>query len=210
MDSPHLDQSIQVLETHADEWATLPIPQKINLLIAVRRNLGQVASRWVELSVTGKAIDRSSPWVGEEWVTGPWAMAAAINGLLKTLTALAAGHPPSLSKITARKDGQVIARIFPNDLFERLLLSDVTAEVWMQPGVTVKTLTDHMASFYKQPAPAGRVALVLGAGNVNSIAPLDALYKLFVEGQVVLLKMNPVNDYLRPILEMAFSPLIDG
>ena len=210
MDSTHLDQSIQVLGTHASEWATLPIPRKINLLIGVRHNLGQAASRWVELAVAGKAIDRSSPWVGEEWVTGPWAVAAAINGLLKTLTALAAGHSPALSEVTSRKDGQVVARVFPSDLFERLLLSDVTAEVWMQPGVTVKTLPDHMASFYKQRTPAGRVALVLGAGNVNSIAPLDALYKLFVEGQVVLLKLNPVNDYLRPILEMAFAPLIDG
>jgi aldehyde dehydrogenase (NAD(P)+) len=80
----------------------------------------------------------------------------------------------------------------------------------MQPGVTVKTLPDHMASFYKQPTPAGHVALVLGAGNVNSIAPLDTLYKLFVEGRVVLLKLNPVNDYLRPILEAVFAPLIDG
>src|ERR1700735_4423154 len=99
MDSTHLDQSIQVLETHANEWAILPIPRKINLLVAVRHNLGQAASRWVEMAVAGKRIDRSSPWVGEEWVTGPWALAAAINGLLKTLTALATGHLPKLSEI---------------------------------------------------------------------------------------------------------------
>src|SRR5882724_9309672 len=210
MDSTHLDQSIQVLETHANQWASLPIPHKINLLVAVRHNLGQAASRWVEVAVAGKRIDRSSPWVGEEWVTGPWALAEGINGLLVTLRALAAGHPPALPKVTWRKDGQVVAQVFPNNLFEKLLLSDVTAEVWMQPGVTVETLPDHMASFYKRPMPAGHVALVLGAGNVNSIAPLDALYKLFVEGQVVLLKLNPVNDYLGPILEAVFAPLIDG
>ena len=53
-----------------------------------------------------------------------------------------------------------------------------------------------MAAFYRERGPHGGVALVLGAGNVNSIPPLDALYRLIARGQVVLLKMNPVNDYL--------------
>ena len=210
MDSAQLDQSIQALQSHGCQWANLPVPDKINLLVVVRRCLGEAASRWVEAAVEGKRIDRSSPWVGEEWVTGPWAVAEGINGLLVTLRALAAGHAPVLPKVTSRKDGQVAAQIFPNSLFESLLLNGVTAEVWMQPGVTVETLPDHMASFYKRSKPAGHVALVLGAGNVNSIAPLDVLYKLFVEGQVVLLKLNPVNDYLRPILEAVFSSLIEG
>jgi aldehyde dehydrogenase (NAD(P)+) len=210
MDSTHLDQSIQVLQKQGEKWANLPIPDKINLLLLVRHNLRQTASRWVEAAVAAKRIDRSLPWVGEEWVTGPWALAESINGLLVTLTALADGHPPALSQVTSRKDGQVVVRVFPNNLFQRLLLSGVTAEVWMQRGVTVETLPDHMASFYKQPKPTGRVSLILGAGNVNSIPPLDVLYKLFVEGQVVLLKLNPVNDYMGPILEAVFAPLIDG
>ena len=57
--------------------------------------------------------------------------------------------------------------------------------------------------------PAGRVALVLGAGNVSSIPALDVLHKLFIEGQVVMLKMNPVNAYVGPILEEAMKPLVD-
>ncbi len=40
---------------------------------------------------------------------------------------------------------------------------------------------------------------MLGAGNVASIGPLDVVYKLFAEGQVCILKMNPVNEYLGPI-----------
>ncbi len=37
------------------------------------------------------------------------------------------------------------------------------------------------------------------------------LYKLLVEGQVCVLKMNPVNDYLGPFLEEAFGNLVrDG
>lgn len=38
--------------------------------------------------------------------------------------------------------------------------------------------------------------------------PGDFLSKLFVDGQVVALKMNPVNEYLGPILEDGFAALI--
>ena len=37
---------------------------------------------------------------------------------------------------------------------------------------------------------------------------MDALYKMFVEGMVCVLKMNPVNEYLGPYLERALEPLI--
>jgi acyl-CoA reductase-like NAD-dependent aldehyde dehydrogenase len=65
-----------------------------------------------------------------------------------------------------------------------------------------------MAVHYKQSQPTGNVALVLGAGNVSSIGPLDILYKLFVENQVVLFKANPVNAYLGPLLEECMQTLI--
>ncbi|MEM7294792.1 MAG: aldehyde dehydrogenase family protein, partial [Pseudomonadota bacterium] len=39
--------------------------------------------------------------------------------------------------------------------------------------------------------------------------PLDAFQKLFLENQVVLVKMNPVNDYLTEYLQAALKPLID-
>src|SRR5947208_107893 len=55
----------------------------------------------------------------------------------------------------------------------------------------------------------GRVALVLGAGNVASIPPTDVLYKLFVEGKVCMLKMNPVNAHVGPFIERAFAPAVD-
>ncbi|RYE89999.1 MAG: aldehyde dehydrogenase, partial [Myxococcales bacterium] len=60
----------------------------------------------------------------------------------------------------------------------------------------------------RRPGP-GKVALVLGAGNVSSIPPMDFLYKLFVEDEVVMLKMNPVNADVGPHLERAFKTLID-
>jgi acyl-CoA reductase-like NAD-dependent aldehyde dehydrogenase len=98
-----------------------------------------------------------------------------------------------------------VAQIFPANWQEQLLWLGFRGEVWIEPGQPAS-----QGSVYRQPH-AGRVALVLGAGNNNAIAPMDVLHKLFVEGDVVILKMNPVNDYLGQILAQALHPLIrDG
>ena len=53
-------------------------------------------------------------------------------------------------------------------------------------------------------------ALVLAAGNVASLGPRDVLSKLFVEGKVVVMKANPVNDYLVPHRGAALGSLVAG
>jgi len=198
------------LTAHAEEWARMPIPRKIDLLLATRRALAGASRSWVDASVAGKGIDPASPWVGEEWVTGPWALGAGINGYLETLRALAAGGLPRFRGVTRRGDGRLAVPVFPRTVFDRLLMSGIRAEIWMRPGVAEETLGEHMAGFYRGARPAGKVALVLGAGNINSIAPLDSLYRLIALGQVVLLKMNPVNGYLAPILEQVFSSFVSA
>ncbi len=50
---------------------------------------------------------------------------------------------------------------------------------------------------------------MLGAGNIPSIGLMDVLTKMFNEGKVCLLKMNPVNAYLGPFIEEAFKAAID-
>jgi len=208
VDRSSLDRAIGELSSRADEWASLSVDRKRGMLRTTRCNLGRCSQRWVDASVAGKRIDPDSPWVGEEWVTGPWALAAAINGYLATLSALSAGRVPEFRGVTTRSDGRLVVPVFPRSLVDRLLMSGISAEVWMQPGVTAAGLAENMASFYREPNPRGRVALVLGAGNVNGIAPLDTLYRLIAHGQVVLLKMSPVNAYLAGILEEVFEPFV--
>jgi len=204
-----LDAALRRLQAGKDLWASLPIREKIQLLLAVRANLQRVAPHWVDLSAAAKQLDPTSPWVGEEWVLGPWALAGGINGYLDTLTALAEGRVPAPGRVRTRPDGQVIVQVFPSNHFDRLLLSGISVDVWMQPGVTEATLGDHVATLYRTPRPRGQVALVLSAGNVNAIAPLDVLSMLYGRGHVVILKLNPVNDYLGPVLEETFAPFIE-
>lgn len=209
MNTQNLDQSVRNLQQHKEEWATLNIRAKMDLLLQTRTRLRARAVEWVDASARGKQIDPGSPWVGEEWMSGPWALAVAINAYLETLTALAQGHLPNLRTGT-RPDGRVVARVFPTNIFDRMLLSGISADVWMQRGVTEENLTDHMALFYKEKNPRGKVALVLGAGNIASIAPLDVLYRLYAFGQVVVLKPSPVNDFLGTVWEYILAPYIEA
>src|SRR5262249_50677902 len=117
------------------------------------------------------------------------------------------GRPRIPGSVRTRQDGQVTARIFPCDIWDRIFYAGVTADVWMQPGVTTESLPSTQAVAYRENRPGG-VALVLGAGNVSSIGPMDALYKLFVENQVVLYKAHPVNVYLGPLLEEGLKALV--
>jgi aldehyde dehydrogenase (NAD(P)+) len=212
MNQSEIDQSVVTLVQHKDEWATLPIGRKLSHLEEMRGKTGKVAERWVDAAAKAKRIPGESPLSGEEWMSGPWALLRGLNQLTRTLSALEKGQPPPLARdaVHTRPDGQVIVDVFPSSIFDRLLLNGFSAEVWMQPGVTAEQLTGQMASFYRESSPRGKVVLVLGAGNIASIAPLDVLYKMFGEGRVCLLKMNPVNDYLGPFFEEIFGSLIDA
>ena len=210
MDRLSLDQSIQELQEHKSTWAALPIAQKMDLLMQTRQRLGELGEAWVEASVRGKQMTPNTPEEGEEWTGGPWTLAAGINGYLDTLRALSTGRLLKPKKIHTRSNGQVAAHIFPNNIFDTLLLNGITAEVWMQPGVTEANLYGQMTAFYRQKEAKGKVALVLGAGNVAGIPPRDVLYRLYGLGHVVLLKMSPVNDYLGPIFEQLFAPFIQA
>jgi hypothetical protein len=107
--------------------------------------------------------------------------------------------------LKARADGQWVAQVFPLSLDDKLAYAGWTAEVWIEPG---KQPTQG-AIYRPGHKAAGKLALVLGAGNVSSIGPMDALTKLFVENEVVVLKMNPVNEVSGPYIQRAFQCLID-
>ena len=205
-----LDQYVDTLARQKDVWAKLPLTEKFHHIMEMRRKLGEVDDRWVQLSAQAKGLPEDSPLLGEEWATGPWTMAHALNRYADTFHTLEHGDDllDHVGKVHTRKDGQVIVDVAPINAYEKLFLNGVHAELWMEPDVTQENLRENMAKFYREPDPQGKIALVLGAGNVASIAPLDVLHKLFSEGQVVILKLNPVNDYLAPIFEELFESLI--
>ncbi len=205
-----LDTAIEEVRAHAGEWAALPVGELLALLRDLRRDVARVADRWVELSLAAKDLDPDEPVAGEEWLTGPYFVLRNLRLLQRALTDIAAaGHPKIPGRVTTRANGQVVARVFPAEFADRLLYRGFTAEVWMLPGITPGELAATQATAYREAERRGAVTLVLGAGNISSIPPLDVLYKLFVERRAVLLKMSPVNAYLGPVIGEAFRPLVE-
>ena len=204
-----IDLAIRRLQERKHDWALLPIAEKVHHLDQLRQNVIRVAERWVKSSAEAIHLPLNSPWVNEVWMGGPWALLWGIDRYRETLAALAAGADPLTltAGIRTTSSGQQAVSVFPLHPTDHLLISGVRAEVWMQPEVTRQALSQTMAGFYKQTQPQGKVTLVLAAGNISSIGPMDMLHKLLAEGSVCLMKMNPVNDYVGPILEEIFAPL---
>jgi len=197
-----LEAEIARLTAQKDRWLTVEVSDRMAYLSQCLQGMFAVAPRWVEAVCQGKGIDPNSVLAGEEWLSGPMTV---IRHLRLYREALKAQGQPQLPKVYPRSNGQIVAQVFPGGWMEHLLWKGFRAEVWIQPGQPLS-----QGAVYRQKPAQGRLALVLGAGNIASIGPLDALYKLFVEDQVVLLKLNPVNAYLRPFLETAFQALIEA
>ena len=210
IETQQLDQVLAGLQDHRTRWARLPVRDKIHYLEEVRDAVLANAVRWVDAEVDAKQFAPDSALVGaESWIAGPYGVTAWLSASIETLGALDAGADP-LEHVTTRTsiDGRAVARVLPINPYERLLFNGVTADVWMQDGVTPANLPDNMAGFYRQQDPDGAVSLVLGAGNVAAIVPLDILDRMINHGDVVVCKMNPVNDYLQPIFADVFAPLV--
>jgi hypothetical protein len=206
-----INQALDILAAHKDAWAQMDIAGRIALLDRMHDDLVKVEQRWVDASLLAKGNRHETMAEGEEWYSIT-TVYRQIRFLRKALQDIAqAGKPRIPGKVYTNSRGQVAAQVIPYDGQERLifLLLGIHAEVWMDPAVSLSEGIPQ-ASFYRQQNRQGHVCLVLGAGNVSTLIPQDFLYKLFVEGCVVAVKMNPVNDYLGPIFEEGFASLIDA
>lgn len=196
------DRALLTLTHHKHRWLQVGLPDRITYLQRCMAGVNAVAADWAIVAAGAKGIDLNSPLVGEEWLVGPVATLANLRELIQ---ALSANGQPQPHAVYPRSNGQVVARILPQRLSDRVLWRGFTGEVWLQPGASA-----CQGLVYRQKPTQGRVALVLGAGNIAAIAAMDTLYKLFAEDQVVLLKMNPVNEYVGKFLEQALQPLIEA
>lgn len=212
--NPAIDDAIAVLQQNKARWAALPVPARLAYLKDIRDRVPHIAQDWVAAAVKAKGIAHAPSLAGEEWMSGPWAILRGVKQMIEALENVT-GSKAHIGKLKTRTatTGQTVVEVFPRTIFDQLLLNGIRAEIWMQPGVPKNALAQHVGAAYspRHGNSAGTVGLVLGAGNISSIAPLDALYKLYMDLTVVVLKLNPINDYLGPFIENIFAMLIrDG
>jgi acyl-CoA reductase-like NAD-dependent aldehyde dehydrogenase len=184
-------------------WRALAPRDRAVVLRRCADAIVSLAPDWARAGCAAKGIDSGSVLAGEEWFAGPMTAVRGIRLMAETLERLP-DHVPV--PIATGADGRQVATVFPRGTFDRMLYLGMKGDIWIQPG---RPATRARVYRGEGTADAG-CTLVLGAGNVSSIGPLDALTMLVVENRVTLLKLNPVNEYLDPIFAKAFAPLIDA
>lgn len=210
-DTSELDAILAKLKRHAEPFARLSPAARAGLLRECMPLVWRNAEDWVRAACEAKGLDFEGPASSEEWLGGPMTTLRNLRLLAEALDAIVHTGKPGVDDANLREsfDGRIEAEVFPTTLVEKALYAGFTAAIRFEDGMSRDDVRAKQASFYSQKDPRGGVSLVLGAGNVASIPPMDAFYKMFVEGMVCLVKLNPVNEYLEPFYRKSLAPLIE-
>jgi hypothetical protein len=206
-----IDAAVQEVAAHVQTWAATPAAARADLLDRVLRDTIAASDDWLRAACEAKGLRPGSVEAGEELFAGVATLVRMTRLYRDSLRQIAEnGRPSFAGPVWTARDGRLRVRVFPDSAFDRVMFPGVTGEVWMQPGVTSADLESGQAAAYRDPAAWAGVALVLAAGNVASLGPRDVLSKLVVEGKVVVMKANPVNEYLVPHWNRALAALVEA
>lgn len=209
-DLAYLDLALGKLHQGELFWASVSLAARRALLQELHARTAANAEAWVQAALELKGLDQHSPLAGEEWLSGPYALLTSIGALAESIAKLESGRSPLDGiHLGAAPGGRVAVEVMPHGIFDSLLLNGYSAEVWLQPGVDAAAARRAAGLAQRAPEITGGIGLVLGAGNIASIAPLDVLYEIFAHNRVVMLKLNPIMDRMLPVLSEIFAPLID-
>ena len=203
-----LDEKLSRLHEAAKSFADLSIEARISLARSMQEGYINVAERLVNTSCKAKGIEPGTPFETEEWSL-VHSVVRQLRLIRESLKAIKETGNTPIGKAGRTVDQRITIQTFPMNTIDGILFKDVTADVHMQAGVTEERLESDRARFYKHADHNGRVVLVLGAGNISAIPPMDVITKMFNEGKVCILKMNPVNAYVGPFIEEAFSEVVN-
>ena len=211
IDTTALDALVEDVSARATFWAKTDATRRADLLQAVITDTMAAEDDWLAAACAAKGLAPGTTEAGEELFTGVGTFIRMARLLRDALRDIAKdGKPAFAGPVREAADGRLRVQVFPSGAFDRITFPQTTAEIWMQPGVTRESLVSGQAGAYADPGAHAGTALVLAAGNVASLGPRDVLSKLFVEGKVVVMKANPVNDYLVPHWRRALASLIDA
>jgi len=204
------DRIAAAAQAGARAWSGVTVRRRRELLREFAVLVEEQASDWVRIAAGIKGLTPGSATVGEEWISGPWAVLHYTNHLIESLERIEAGRSPAEGfAIRPVPGNRVAVEVLPHSVWDRLLLSGFSAEVWCQPGVSEDDVRSGAGLGLREPEAVRGTCIVLGAGNIFSIAPLDVLYVLYADNRSVALKLNPITDPLLPVFEAIFAPFIE-
>ena len=196
-----LDRNINRLRIHSVEFAALPNEELIELLEKTIENIQGIAYYWATLSAEKKQILQKHK-EGEEWLGGPFVSILTTQYYIEYLKGNSQLNEDNFNPNTNSY------KVFPNKFIESLTFPLLNAEIRFNKSMSFKQI-EEFRGFNQRIGQSDNVTLVLGAGNVSSIPFLDTLFHLVAKRSSILLKLNPVNDYLLPVFEKVFAEFIE-
>ena len=204
---PDFDLAFAELHEGSQNLQSMSISQKRQLVDECIGEVARVSPAWVAAACQAKRISADQPIAAEEILAGPATLLRylqLLSGVLRDIERDGKPHLPGKPRRNCL--GQACVPILPvRSLYDQFIFGGLRAEVWLQPLADGQSMFSDMGR--KQSA---LVAGVLGAGNVSAIPATDMLFKIFHDGESVLLKLNPVNEYLESIFAAAFRPLVEA
>lgn len=203
-----LDEAVARLREAAPAVARLPIPDRIALARSMQSGFVRVGEQLVRAACAAKGLPTGTPVESQEWSTGPWPVIRQLRLTAESLASLQRTGNTPIGPVSRSADDRLTVRVFPANAIDGVLFAGVAVDVRMQAGISEAEMHASRAVFYRGRRHEGRTVLILGAGNLTCIPAMDVVTKLFNEGKVCLLKMNPINAYAGPFIEAAFAEAI--
>ena len=163
------------------------------------------AEHWVDLEAHNKKITPDTPEMGEQWAGGPWLTVWGFRYIIKTLNIFPELDLDIDSKYN--KDDHTL-QVFPTETVEKLLYMGVKGYIKLRKNISIEDFKKYRGFESRINTKNATTTLVLGAGNQGCIPILDFAYHISTRRSPVILKLNPVNEYLKPVLDNILSPFI--
>ena len=204
-------QVVQDLKERSHTRPQFSTSERVRLCVECLRALETVADDWIHAGAQAKQCDNNPAILAEELLTGPTVVARYLQLAMQTLRAIDCGanivNPRSICRLG---NGQLAVPVFPaKGLFDSLAFMGLHGIVRMKADVGIDEIHGNLRNIAANGRIAG-ITAVLGAGNVSSIPATDSLNRIFFDCRLVILKMNPVNQYLAGIFQRVFAPLIEA
>ena len=194
-----VDRSISTLRLNSQEFANLTNEELSAMFLTSIENIKTIAYFWATIGADNKGI-KGSTAEGEEWLGGPFASTIALQYYIDYLK-------NDIKFIDEKSISENKINVFPNKNIEKLLFPYVTADIHFNKNMSIEDILNARGFGNRLGFKKG-ITLILGAGNVSSIPLLDTIYDMVVNRHCILLKLNPVNEYLKPVFEKVFENFI--
>ena len=205
-----LHVALSGLFSQQTRWLFAAPQDRIELVERCISSVAQSAQNWVDVACEIKHIPTDSQCRAEEIVAGPVVAMRYLRLMLRNLKALDKCLPTPLpGRLVQAANGRWRVPVMPvmRDLFDPVCFMNFQASVWLKPGLCADEADAATDSI---PNCMPTTSLILGAGNVTGIFAADVLGEIFQEQHVALVKMHPLLAPLRPVIEQAFSPLLEA